>query len=120
MLPELTISSLLGTMMIMLGDIFILLGLLSAALALLFAILGKLSPKIKQQKEDLRLGAGAVFLLVMLAAMFIGKLLTEDLSGINSGAFFKLSDALFVFLWLGMVFMLVVTAVVSFSGGKNS
>lgn len=119
-MPEVTISGLLGSLMITFGDVFILICLMSAILTLLIVVVGKLSPKLKRQEEELRFGLISVFLLLFLVAAFVSKRLTPDLVGLENGMFFGFSDLLFIMLCFGIVIMLVITAFISFSGSKNS
>ncbi len=119
-MPEITGSTLLGTMMLMMGDIFTLLAVASASLACFTAILGRLSPKRKRRKEELRYGLGTVLLHIALIAMYFGKMHAPDMAGFPNGAFLRLSDLTTVMLLGVSMFILVVTAVVSLSGHSKA
>ncbi len=119
-MPEISVGEILGNLMIMAGDIFILLGLGTAALALFYAILGKWSSKVKQQKYDLQYGIGAIFLFSLIVVMFIGKLMTAGFVGLQNGIFFGFSDSLTIILMVGITLLLIITAIISFSGNTKS
>lgn len=114
-MPTITISEIMGNLMIIAGDIFILLGMTSAVMALFWAVLGKWSIKVKQEKYDLRFGLVTIFIFIFNLMLFYGKWRTEDLAGLQNGLFFGFSDILSIFLMVGIVLLLAVTAVISFS-----
>ena len=119
-MATITISNILGNLMIIAGDILILLGMTLAILALFWAVLGKWSTKVKQQRYDLQFGTIAIFMFVFNLTLFYGKWRTADLAGLRNGLFFGFSDILSIFLMMGMVLLLAITAAVSFSGNVKS
>lgn len=118
-MPTITISEILGNLMIIAGDILIILGLMLATLALFWAVLGKWSVKAKQQKYDLQFGVGTIFLFVFIVVIFLAKWMTADLAGFQNGVIFGFSNFLAIALLMGIVILLVITTLISFSGNTQ-
>lgn len=112
---DITISSILGNIIVFMGDIFSIIIFVFAAFVLLLAILGKKSATIKENRGALEVLVVDAFALIFLFAAFIGKKLTPGLSSMPNGVFFGISDSLLILTFILSLFLLVATAFIYWS-----